>query len=240
VANDIDHERRRFLSAAAMTIVAAHVATLGTGEAAPREPRELAALGHANEWLNSPRLTPESLSGKVVLVDFWTYTCINWLRTLPYVRAWAKKYKQSLVVVGVHTPEFAFEHDIDNVRRAVRQMQIEYPVAVDNDYAIWRAFDNHYWPALYIVDARDLAPLPCVDRRPPTRAGSRDRCGRGRQRHGRRTAPVPTDPPAGTDPRSTVRDRVPRPWRRSVRVHVRLTLAARRYTVPPSINTIVQ
>ncbi len=137
-----------------MTIAAAHVATSGTAEATPREPRELAALGRANEWLNSPRLTPESLSAKVVLVDFWTYTCINWLRTLPYVRAWAKKYKQDLVVVGVHTPEFAFEHDIDNVRRAVRQMHIEYPVAVDNDYAIWRAFDNHYWPALYIVDAR--------------------------------------------------------------------------------------
>jgi thiol-disulfide isomerase/thioredoxin len=154
VANDIDHDRRRFLSRAAMTIAAAHLGTFGPAEAAPRQPRELAALGRANEWLNSSRLTPESLSGKVVVVDFWTYTCINWLRTLPYVRAWAKNYNQGLVVVGVHTPEFAFEHDIDNVRRAVRQMRIEYPIAIDNDYAIWRAFDNHYWPALYIVDAR--------------------------------------------------------------------------------------
>ena len=99
-------------------------------------------------------LTPESLAGKVVLAQFWTYTCINWLRTLPYVRAWAQKYRQKLVVIGVHTPEFAFEHNIDNVRRAVRQMGIEYPVAIDNDYSIWRAFNNQYWPALYFVDAR--------------------------------------------------------------------------------------
>jgi len=116
--------------------------------------RELAAFARASEWLNSTRLTPEALVGKVVLVDFWTYTCINWLRTLPYVRAWANRYRQGLVVVGVHTPEFQFEHDIDNVRRAVTQMGIEYPIAIDNDYAIWRAFDNHYWPALYFVDAR--------------------------------------------------------------------------------------
>jgi thiol-disulfide isomerase/thioredoxin len=137
-----------------MTIAAAHLGTFGTAEAAPREPRELAALARAEAWLNSPPLTSESLGGKVVLVDFWTYTCINWMRTLPYVRAWAQKYKQGLVVVGVHTPEFAFEHDIDNVRRAVRQMRIEYPIAIDNDYAIWRTFDNRYWPALYILDAR--------------------------------------------------------------------------------------
>jgi len=89
-----------------------------------------------------------------VLVDFWTYTCINWLRTLPYIRAWAQKYREALVVIGVHTPEFAFERDLDNVRRAVRQMRIEYPVAIDNDYAIWRAFRNQYWPALYFIDAR--------------------------------------------------------------------------------------
>ncbi len=99
-------------------------------------------------------LTPSSLAGKVVLVDFWTYTCINWLRTLPYVRAWAQKYRQGLVVIGVHTPEFAFEKNLDNVRRAVRQMRIEYPIAIDNDYAIWRAFNNQYWPALYFIDAR--------------------------------------------------------------------------------------
>ena len=90
-----------------------------------------------------------------MLVDFWTYTCINWLRTEPYVRAWAEKYKnQGLVVIGVHTPEFAFEHDVDNVRRAVKDMRIDYPVAVDNDYAIWNAFKNEYWPALYFVDAQ--------------------------------------------------------------------------------------
>jgi thiol-disulfide isomerase/thioredoxin len=138
----------------AMTIVAAHLGIPDMGEANAREPRELAALGRAVEWLNSPRLTPESLAGKVVLVDFWTYTCINWLRSLPYVRAWAQKYSQGLVVIGVHTPEFAFERNIDNVRRAVRQMTIEYPVVIDNDYSIWRAFKNQYWPALYFVDAR--------------------------------------------------------------------------------------
>jgi thiol-disulfide isomerase/thioredoxin len=87
-----------------------------------------------------------------VLVDFWTYTCINWLRTLPYLRAWAQKYREGLILIGVHTPEFAFEQDLDNVRRAVRQMRIEYPVVIDNDYAIWRAFRNQYWPALYFID----------------------------------------------------------------------------------------
>ena len=153
MASDIDHDRRRFLGRAAMTIAAAHLGTFGTAEAAPREPRELAALARANEWLNSPRLTPENLSSKVVLVDFWTYTCINWLRTLPYVRAWAQKYRQGLVVIGVHTPEFPIERDVVNVRRAVRQMGIEYPVVLDNDYAIWHAFDNNSWPALYLVDA---------------------------------------------------------------------------------------
>ena len=138
-----------------MTIAAAHLGMFGAariGSDAPR--RELAAIGRASEWLNSPRLTPESLAGKVVLVDFWTYTCINWLRTLPYVRAWAQKYREELVVIGVHTPEFAFERNIDNVRRAVRQMRIDYPVVIDNDYAIWRAFKNQYWPALYFIDAR--------------------------------------------------------------------------------------
>ena len=112
-------------------------------------------LTGATEWLNSPPLTTAGLRGSVVLVDFWTYTCINWLRTLPYLRAWAEKYKdQGLVVIGVHTPEFDFEHDLDNVRRAVKDLRVEYPVAVDNDYAIWSAFDNHYWPAVYVVDAQ--------------------------------------------------------------------------------------
>ena len=149
-----NHGRRRFLGKAAMTIAAARLGLLGTAEANEREPRELAAIGKAAEWLNSPPLTATSLSGKVVLVDFCTYTCINWLRTLPYVRAWAQKYRQGLVVVGVHTPEFAFEQNIDNVRRALQPMRIDYPIAIDNDYAIWRAFRNQYWPALYFIDAR--------------------------------------------------------------------------------------
>jgi thiol-disulfide isomerase/thioredoxin len=105
-------------------------------------------------WLNSAPLAAEDLRGKVVLVDFWTYTCINWLRTLGYIRAWADRYTgQGLVVVGVHTPEFPFERDIDNVRQAVKDMAVEYPVALDSDYAIWRAFGNRYWPAVYIADA---------------------------------------------------------------------------------------
>jgi thiol-disulfide isomerase/thioredoxin len=113
------------------------------------------SLAGATEWLNSPPLTTAGLRGSVVLVQFWTYTCINWLRTLPYVRAWAERYKDhGLVVVGVHTPEFDFEHDLDNVRRAATDLRVDYPVAVDNDYAIWSAFDNHYWPALYFVDAQ--------------------------------------------------------------------------------------
>jgi thiol-disulfide isomerase/thioredoxin len=109
----------------------------------------------ATGWLNSPPLTTDGLRGKVVLVNFWTYTCINWLRQLPYVRAWAGKYAaQGLVVIGVHTPEFSFEHNLDNVRRAVQDMRVDYPVAIDNDYAVWSAFDNHYWPALYFADAQ--------------------------------------------------------------------------------------
>jgi thiol-disulfide isomerase/thioredoxin len=116
---------------------------------------ELPSLDSATGWLNSEPLTPAGLRGKVVLIDFGTYTCINWLRTLPYVRAWAEKYKQhGLVVISVHTPEFAFEQDTNNVRRAVQNLQIGHPIAIDNDYAIWTAFNNHYWPALYFVDAQ--------------------------------------------------------------------------------------
>jgi len=116
---------------------------------------DIPSLGGAREWLNSPRLTPAGLRGKVVLIDFWTYTCINWRRTLPYVRAWAEKYKDhGLVVIGVHTPEFGFEKALDNVHRAVTEFEIHYPVAVDSDYVIWRAFRNQYWPALYIADAQ--------------------------------------------------------------------------------------
>jgi thiol-disulfide isomerase/thioredoxin len=116
---------------------------------------ELPSLGGATGWLNSPPLTAAGLRGKVVLIDVWTYTCINWLRTLPYVRAWAEKYKkQGLVVIGVHTPEFAFEKNVDNVRRAAKDMKVDYPIAIDSDYAIWRALKNEYWPALYFVDAQ--------------------------------------------------------------------------------------
>jgi thiol-disulfide isomerase/thioredoxin len=107
----------------------------------------------ATEWLNSEPLGPAELRGRVVLVNFWTLTCINWLRQEPYVRAWSQAYRDDgLTVIGVHTPEFAFEHELDQVRHAVKERGIDYPIALDNDYAIWRGFDNHYWPALYFVD----------------------------------------------------------------------------------------
>jgi thiol-disulfide isomerase/thioredoxin len=115
----------------------------------------LPGFGGATGWLNSPALTAADVGGKVVLVDFWTYTCINWLRTLSYVRAWAEKYHdRGLITVGVHTPEFPFERDLDNVRQAAKDMRIEYPIAIDSDYEVWRAFSNHYWPAVYIADAQ--------------------------------------------------------------------------------------
>ena len=114
----------------------------------------LPGFDRATGWLNSPPLSGADLQGKVVLVDFWTYTCINWLRTLAYLRAWAEKYQdQGLVVLGVHTPEFPFERDIDNVRQAVKDMAVTYPVALDRDYGIWQAFGNRFWPAVYIADA---------------------------------------------------------------------------------------
>ena len=107
----------------------------------------------ATGWLNSEPLDPAQLRGRVVLVNFWTLTCINWLRTVPYVRAWSRAYRDDgLVVIGVHTPEFSFEHDLDRVRQATEDRSIDYPVAIDNDYAVWSAFDNHYWPALYFAD----------------------------------------------------------------------------------------
>src|SRR6266550_2787529 len=116
---------------------------------------EMPSLAGATGWLNSPPLTSAGLRGKVVLVDIWTYTCINWLRTLPYVRAWAAKYKdQGLVVIGVHSPEFPFEKDIGNVRRSTKAMRVDYPIAIDSDMAVWRAFKNEYWPALYLIDAK--------------------------------------------------------------------------------------
>jgi thiol-disulfide isomerase/thioredoxin len=116
--------------------------------------RHMPSLDGATEWLNSEPLSAAGLRGHVVLVDFWTLTCINWLRTAPYIRAWSHGYADDgLVVIGVHTPEFSFEHGTGRVRQAAKERGIGYPVAVDSDYGIWRAFDNHYWPALYFVDA---------------------------------------------------------------------------------------
>jgi thiol-disulfide isomerase/thioredoxin len=160
MSEELNYDRRRFIAAAAMTVAAVPLGAAGcavqrmtqAGTQLPVE-GELPSLGGATGWLNSQPLTSGSLRGKVVLVQFCTYTCINWLRTLPYVRAWAEKYKeQGLTVVGVHTPEFEFEKDVDNVRRALKDMGVVYPVALDNDYAVWRAFQNQYWPALYLVD----------------------------------------------------------------------------------------
>jgi hypothetical protein len=114
---------------------------------------ELPEFDGANAWLNSEPLTPAELRGKVVLVEFCTYSCVNWLRTVPYIRAWAERYRdQGLVVIGAHTPEFQFEHDVEKIRAALEEMGVRYPIAVDNDYGIWRAFDNNYWPALYFID----------------------------------------------------------------------------------------
>ncbi len=114
----------------------------------------LPGFDSATGWLNSPRLTRDDLAGKVVLADFWTYTCINWLRTLAYVRAWHETYSGlGLVLVGVHTPEFWFEHDVDNIRWAAKEMRVEYPIAIDSDYGVWRDFGNRYWPAVYLADA---------------------------------------------------------------------------------------
>jgi thiol-disulfide isomerase/thioredoxin len=115
---------------------------------------ELPELDGADGWLNSEPLTPTGLRGKVVLVQFCTYSCVNWLRTLPYVRAWDERYRRDgLVVVGAHSPEFPFEHDVEQVRPALEAMGVTYPIAIDNDFAVWRAFGNHYWPALYVADA---------------------------------------------------------------------------------------
>jgi thiol-disulfide isomerase/thioredoxin len=167
MARPIDQDRRRFLGAAALGLAALDFGWLsnhGKGAARmtseTRQPMrsaqgELASLARATAWLNTEPLTAEGLGGHVVVISFWTYTCINWLRTLPYVRAWAERYQANgLVMIGVHSPEFGFEHDLDNVRRAVQELRVGYPVAVDSDMAIWRAFDNNYWPALYFIDAQ--------------------------------------------------------------------------------------
>jgi hypothetical protein len=114
-------------------------------------------LGGATAWLNSEPLGPAELRDHIVLVNFWTLTCINWLRQEPYVRAWSRAYADDgLIVIGVHTPEFKFEHEIDRVREAIKDRDIDYPVAVDNDYEVWKAFDNNYWPALYFIDAEGV------------------------------------------------------------------------------------
>jgi thiol-disulfide isomerase/thioredoxin len=131
------------------------MALLLCGSASMSGEREAPSLRHAGGWLNSKPLGLAELRGKVVLVDFWTYTCINWRRTLPWVRAWAEKYRDSgLVVVGVHTPEFSFEAEVENVRREAQAQGVNYPIALDSNYAVWHAYDNHYWPALYLIDAR--------------------------------------------------------------------------------------
>jgi thiol-disulfide isomerase/thioredoxin len=144
---------RIVLGALVFTVVVVLTITAGHADMFSRSPL-LPALRGATTWINSSALMPADLRGKVVLVDFWTYTCINWLRTLPYRRAWAEKYREhGLVIVGVHSPEFTFEKNLVNVQRAVVEMNIHYPVAVDSEHAIWRGFGNQYWPALYLIDA---------------------------------------------------------------------------------------
>jgi thiol-disulfide isomerase/thioredoxin len=153
------------IALAVFFIVALVVVTDGLAqdksEVAPVKTHSLSFHGNipsfagATGWLNSPPLTPAALRGKVVLIDIWTFTCVNWLRTLPYVRAWADRYRdQGLVVIGVSDPEFPFEHDVDNVRNAAKAMRVSYPIAIDNDFVIWRALMNQYWPAVYLVDAQ--------------------------------------------------------------------------------------
>jgi cytochrome c biogenesis protein CcdA/thiol-disulfide isomerase/thioredoxin len=142
---------------AAAALQRAHIVRVSMPAPASALPVEgrLPTLDGANAWLNSAPLTPDALRGKVVLVNFWTYSCINCLRTLPYLKTWADRYRDDgLVVIGVHTPEFGFEHDTGNVRRALADLKIHYPVAVDSDYRIWQAFGNQYWPAFYLVDAQ--------------------------------------------------------------------------------------
>ncbi len=159
---EINPNRRSFLTTMIKTIAVTQLGRLDSTKqhdipATAELPieGELPSLVGATTWLNSEPLTVDGLRGKVVLINFWTYTCINWLRQLPYVRAWSEKYQdQGLTVIGVHTPEFEFEKTIDNVRRALTDMRIDYPIAVDNNYAVWRAFGNHYWPALYFVDTQ--------------------------------------------------------------------------------------
>src|SRR5260221_3149737 len=138
-----------------LLLLAALLALSTPMKSAAQDSEVLQRFVGASGWLNSPPLGAIELRGKVVLVEFWTYTCINWLHTMPYVRAWAEKYKdKGLVVIGVHTPEFPFQRDLDNIRRSIREMQIPFSVAVDSNYMVWRAFRNNSWPAFYFIDAR--------------------------------------------------------------------------------------
>ncbi len=149
------YTRRGFAGAAAMTLAMGHSRLIGATAGRLPVEGEMPSLAGATEWLNSKPLTAGELRGKVVLVNFCTYTCINWLRSLPYVRAWSRKYwAHGLVVLGVHTPEFQFEKDLPNIRQGLTDRRIDYPIAVDSSYAIWRAFRNAAWPALYFVDAK--------------------------------------------------------------------------------------
>ena len=153
--HEINLSRRHFLGTAPMMLAAAQFGTVASAETWFTGGRGLESLALATKWLNAELVTSAALRGKVVLIEFWTYSCINWRRQLPYVRAWAEKYKdQGLVVIGVHTPEFSFEKNVDNVRWASREMHVAYPIAIDNDYAIWRGFSNEYWPALYFADTK--------------------------------------------------------------------------------------
>jgi thiol-disulfide isomerase/thioredoxin len=156
---EINRYRRHFLSTAAMTMAAAPFGMLGASarksQVAPADEGPFPDLGGAIGWLNSAPLNGKSLRGKVVLVDFWTYTCINSLRPLPYVKSWAAKYKDAgLIVIGAHTPEFSFERERLNVEHAVRDLKVTYPVAIDSNYRIWQAFSNEYWPAQYLIDGK--------------------------------------------------------------------------------------
>jgi len=157
---DLNQSRRRFLGVAAITVAATQFNMLARAKspsAATQFPVEgdLPSLKGATEWLNSQPLTAAGLRGQVVLVDFWTYTCINCINTLPHVRSWNQKYKdQGLTVIGVHTPEYSFERDTDNVKAAIKRFGITYPVAQDNRYATWGAYNNQYWPAVYLIDKK--------------------------------------------------------------------------------------
>lgn len=156
--------RRNFFTALILTLAASWLITVGFSKQNSHQSNlsymqmkgnELSSLKKADSWINSKSITASDLKGKVVLIEFGTYTCINWLRTLPYIRGWDKKYKdKGLVVITVHTPEFPFEKNIDNVRRAIKDLKIDLPVAIDNQQDIWNAFSNQYWPALYLIDTK--------------------------------------------------------------------------------------